>query len=122
MKRLLYLAALAVLLTPLASHAQITFDIDRLDNLFDAEPTVEVNLRGSLRRSAVSASLSMPHAARSTSPAGGSLSGSYFAYIDISMCVNRAETAVCPFDGQAEDRPRFRDQWFSGPYNVDARP
>ncbi len=55
MKRLLTVAALAVLLAPLAPRAQSTFDVARLDELFDAQPMVEVNLRGSLLKLAAAA-------------------------------------------------------------------
>lgn len=58
MKRLFYLPALAfgLSLAP-GAHAQpVPIDLDRLDALFDVEPTVEVNLRGSLLRLAAEAS------------------------------------------------------------------
>ena len=48
------LAALAALLIPLASAAQ-PFSPAQLDALFDTEPSVEVNLRGSLLRLAAAA-------------------------------------------------------------------
>lgn len=55
MSRLFRLAALAALLAPLAPHAQPTFDVDRLDSMFDSPPMVEVNLRGSLLKLAAAA-------------------------------------------------------------------
>jgi hypothetical protein len=55
MTRYILLAALAVLLAPLAPHAQTTFDVDRLDAMFDSPPMVEVNLRGSLLKLAAAA-------------------------------------------------------------------
>ena len=55
MKRYFLLAALAVLLAPLGARAQSTFDVTRLDQLFDAQPMVEVNLRGSLLKLAAAA-------------------------------------------------------------------
>ena len=55
MTRTLILAAFAVLLAPLAPRAQATFDVERLDAMFDSPPMVEVNLRGSLLRLAAAA-------------------------------------------------------------------
>lgn len=48
------LAALLLLAAPAVS-AQSAFDVDRLDQLFDRPPNVEVNLRGSLLRLAAAA-------------------------------------------------------------------
>ena len=48
------LALLALLAVPTAG-AQSAFEVDRLDDLFDRPPNVEVNLRGSLLRLAAAA-------------------------------------------------------------------
>ena len=56
MKYALLVAALALAaLTAPRATAQITIDISRFDDLFSEEPTVEVNLRGSLLRLAAAA-------------------------------------------------------------------
>ena len=63
MKRLLLAVAFAALFTPLAPHAQILAP-ERLDALFETQPQVEVNLRGSLLRLAA-------EAARAEDPGAG---------------------------------------------------
>jgi hypothetical protein len=51
----LLVVAVGLLLAPGAFAQPSLLDVDRLDTLFDEEPTVEVNLRGSLLRLAAAA-------------------------------------------------------------------
>ena len=55
MKPIHCLAAIAALLVPLAPSAQTTLDVERLDEMFETPPMVEVNLRGSLLKLAAAA-------------------------------------------------------------------